>query len=126
MKIKTFCAVLAIFSTLTCCAQTNSELLVSGTKIPNDYDALVKHFETVAKEMQVKQEEQEKLLEHYEAKSYLYGRQAQDLKSHCQALLRNYQQAAEAANANLANIRQEMATTYHSDANQKISALPPQ
>jgi hypothetical protein len=32
--------------------------------------------------MQAKAEEQKKLLQHYEEKSYLYGREAQDLISH--------------------------------------------
>jgi hypothetical protein len=120
MKIKTFFLALTMLGVLNCCAQTNTASLVSDIKTPNDHDAVVKHFEDVAKEMQVKQEEQEKLLEHYEAKSYLYGRQAQDLKSHCQALVRNYRQAAEEANANLANVRQEMAATHPSSANHTI------
>lgn len=88
MKTKNFFAVLAIFGSLTCCAQTNHQtketgLLVSDTKMSDDYDTEIKHFEDIAKEMQARQE---KLLRHHENKSYLYGRQAQDLKSHCWAL----------------------------------------
>ena len=48
-----------------------------------------------AKEMQTKAAEQKKLLEHYEEKGYLYGRQAQDLKSHTAALVRKYEETAE-------------------------------
>ena len=45
--------------------------------------------------MQVKAEEEKKLLEHYEEKSYLYGRRAQDLKAHTAALVRKYTKSAE-------------------------------
>ena len=40
-----------------------------------------------------KVEEKKELLEHYEDKSYLYGRRAQDLQSHTHALIRNYEKA---------------------------------
>ena len=47
--------------------------------------------------MQVKVEEQKKRLQHYDDKSYLYGRAGQDFQSHTQALLRKYERAAEKA-----------------------------
>jgi len=59
-----------------------------------DHNRLAKQYESTAKELLVKAEEQKKLLQHYEEKSYLYGRQAQDHKSHTSALLNKYQQAA--------------------------------
>ncbi len=52
----------------------------------SDHGALRKYFEDAANEMQAKAEEQKKLLQHYEEKSYLYGREAQDLISHTSAL----------------------------------------
>ncbi len=42
-----------------------------------------------------KAEEQKKLLQHYEEKSYLYGREAQDLISHTSALVRKYGETAQ-------------------------------
>ena len=45
--------------------------------------------------MHNKAEEQKKLLEHYEEKSYLYGRQAQDLESHTSALVRKYEETEQ-------------------------------
>jgi hypothetical protein len=45
--------------------------------------------------MQAKAEEQKKLLQHYEEKSYLYGREAQDLISHTSALVRKYGETAQ-------------------------------
>lgn len=59
-----------------------------------DHNRLAKQYESTAKELLVKAEEQKKLLQHYEEKSYLYGRQAQDHQSHTSALLNKYQQAA--------------------------------
>ncbi|MEO8991977.1 MAG: hypothetical protein ABI284_08580 [Nitrosospira sp.] len=62
-----------------------------------DHNALAKHFENLVEEMSMKAEEQKRLLEHYQEKSYLYGRQAQDRKSHTWALMHRYQQAAKAS-----------------------------
>jgi hypothetical protein len=45
--------------------------------------------------MQAKAEEQKKLLQHYEEKSYLYGREAEDLISHTGAWRRKYGETAQ-------------------------------
>lgn len=58
---------------------------------------LVQRYENTAKEMLVKVEEQKKRLQHYDDKSYLYGRAGQDFQSHTLALLRKYERAAEEA-----------------------------
>ena len=55
-----------------------------------------------------KAEEQKKRLQHYEEKSYLYGRQAQDNKSHTAALLPRYERAVE-DNVKLAAFHRNMA-----------------
>jgi len=57
--------------------------------------------------MQVKVEEHKKLLAQYEAKSYLYGRQAEDFKAHCEALINAYEKAVE-ANLNMAKMHRQM------------------
>jgi hypothetical protein len=62
----------------------------------NDYEARARNHEDAAKEMQTKAQEQKRLLEQYQAKSYLYGRQAQDLQGHAHALARKYDKAAKA------------------------------
>ncbi len=100
---KTFLAGLLI-GLVTGCAQTGP-LATTGLQEPEaemvradlgaDHDALSKYFENAAREMQVKAAEQRKLLDHYEDKSYLYGRSAQDLKSHTAALIRKYDKTAE-------------------------------
>lgn len=103
MKTRKFFAVLSL-SLIAACAQVSPHEAVQNTNIRkaaqnartrSDHDALTKYFEDAAKEMQTKAEEQKHLLEHYEEKGYLYGRQAQDLKSHTAALLRKYEASAE-------------------------------
>jgi tRNA U54 and U55 pseudouridine synthase Pus10 len=68
-----------------------------GTKRPyaHRHDALSKYFENAAREMREKAKEQKQLLDHYESKSYLYGRQSQDLKSHTETMVRKYEDRAE-------------------------------
>ncbi|MEO8767170.1 MAG: hypothetical protein ABI363_02305, partial [Nitrosospira sp.] len=47
----------------------------------SDHEAVAKYYENAATQMQAKVKEEKELLEEYENKSYLYGRQAQDLQS---------------------------------------------
>jgi hypothetical protein len=61
-----------------------------------NHEAVAKYYEDSAAEMRAKIQEQKQLLEQYEDKSYLYGKKAQDLQSHTSALIRKYEQAAEA------------------------------
>lgn len=58
------------------------------------HEAVAKHHEDIAKELQVKIQEQKQLLEHYESKSHIYGRRAQDLQAQADALVRKYEEAA--------------------------------
>ena len=59
-----------------------------------DHEALANLYEDAATESQAKASEKKELLEHYEDKSYLYGRRAQDLQSHTHALIRHYEKSA--------------------------------
>lgn len=63
----------------------------------NDHESIAKYYENTATQMQAHVKEQKKLLEQYESKSYLYGRQAQDLQSHTSALIRDYEKSVEAS-----------------------------
>ncbi len=103
MNTRTFFAALSI-GLLAACAQMNPHEAIQNPAIHktaqnartrSDHDALSRDFEGAAKKMQTKAAEQKKLLDHYEEKGYLYGRQAQDLKSHTAALVRKYEQTAE-------------------------------
>jgi hypothetical protein len=74
----------------------------------SDHTALANHYENAAKEMQAKVDEHKKLLAQYEARKSLYGKQAQSLISHCQGLIRIYEQAAK-ENLGMAQSHREMA-----------------
>ena len=81
---------------------------VQSAKTRSDHDALAKHYEDAAKEMQAKTDEHKKLLAQYEARKSLYGKYAQTLISHCQGLVRIYEQAAK-ENIGMAQSHREMA-----------------
>ena len=81
---------------------------VQSAKTRSDHDALAKHYDDAAKDMRLKAEEHKKMLAQYEAKKTLYGKQAQNLISHCQGLVRIYEQAA-AENMNMAESHRQMA-----------------
>ena len=59
---------------------------------PREHEAVAKHYENAAAEVQAKLKEQKELLEQYQNKSYLYGKEAQDLQSHTEALVRDYEE----------------------------------
>ncbi len=89
MKTSTFFAAFSL-SILASCAQmspheavhnTNVRKTVQNARIRTDHDALAKFFKDAAREMGTKAAEQKQLLENYEEKNYLYGREAQDLNS---------------------------------------------
>jgi hypothetical protein len=66
-----------------------------GATTQGDHESLAKLYEDAAAELQAKAVEKKELLEHYEDKSYLYGRRAQDLQSHTQALIRSYEKSVK-------------------------------
>lgn len=80
--------------------------VVQSARTRSDHDALRKHFENLAQEMREKAEEQRKLLEHYQEKGYLYGRQSQDRQSQTWALMLKYEQAIKTSLAKAAAHRQ--------------------
>ncbi|MEK6708690.1 MAG: hypothetical protein AAB286_03260 [Pseudomonadota bacterium] len=84
---------------LASCAQLDSFEVQNANTRKNarthaDHDDLAKQYENTAKEMQVKAEEQKKLLQHYEDKSYLYGTNGQTFQAHTSAMIRSYERAA--------------------------------
>ncbi len=78
----------------------------------SDHEAVAKHYEDTAAQMQAKVKEQKELLEQYENKSYLYGRQAQDLQSQTSALIRDYEKSVEAS-VKLATLHRQMAAKFN-------------
>lgn len=102
-KLGTFIAVLSTIGLLASCAQMSpleaqydsTRKAAQNARTYADHNNLAKQYENTAKEMLIKAEEQKKLLEQYEEKGYLYGRQAQDVQSRTWALLNKYKQGAE-------------------------------
>ena len=102
-KLGKLFAAAAMLGLLASCAQMgpleaqNADIrkAAENARTPADHDRLAKQYQNTAKELLVKAEEQKKKLQHYEEKSYLYGRQAQDYQSQTSALLNRYQQAAQ-------------------------------
>ena len=98
---------------LASCAQLNSFEAQNANIRKNartrvDHDNLAKQYENAAKEIQVKAEEQKKLLQHYEDKSYLYGTNGQTFQAHTSAMIRSYERVTR-ENLNEAAFHREMA-----------------
>ena len=78
----------------------NSFATISPTQFEaeasKNHETVAKYYEDSAAEMRAKAQEHKLLLEQYEDKSYLYGKKAQDLQAHASALIRKYEQSAEA------------------------------
>ncbi|PTQ79659.1 hypothetical protein C8R21_12423 [Nitrosospira multiformis] len=70
------------------------------------HETVAKYYEDEARKSQEKVKELEMMLAHYEEKSYLYGKKAQDLQAHTEALVRKYKEAAKADTREAASHRQ--------------------
>ena len=106
MTIRSLPAIVFMLALLASCAPmspyeaVNSPALlktVEKARTYKDHYALTKQFENLAEEMRARANEQRKLLDHYQEKSYLYGRLAQDQQSHTWALMQRYEHAAKAS-----------------------------
>lgn len=105
MQTKLFFAILIIFSFLVSSSLIAAEsvnmsdagLKEAEAKAKTNFDhvKLAEYYDKEAKEMDAKAEEQKKLLEEYKSHSEYYGREGQDFQSHHEALLREYEKAAE-------------------------------
>ncbi|MEP6605559.1 MAG: hypothetical protein ABJA60_05520 [Nitrosospira sp.] len=80
-----------------------------NAKTRGDHEAIARYYEEAATQMKAKLEKQKELLAHYEDKSYLYGRQAQDLQSHTEALVRDYEETVS-ADIREASLHRQMAS----------------
>jgi len=111
MKTITYFTIVAVFGLLVSCTINPHPMdmtqAVQSARTRSDHDSLAKHYEVAAKEMQAKADEHKKLLAQYEARKSFYGKQAQSLISHCQGLVRIYEQAT-AENRAMAQSHREM------------------
>ena len=105
--------VFGLLGLLTSCAQMaphpmDMSQAIQKATTRSDHEALAKHYEDTAKEMQSKAEEHKKMLEKYESNTSHYGRQALDLQAHCRNLIHSYEQAAK-GNMDMASSHRAMA-----------------
>lgn len=113
MRIKIVALIiLGLLGLLTSCAQLNPHPMDMAQAIQNaktraDHEALAKHYENTAKEMQEKLQEHKKMFEQYEAQRQYYGRRGLDMESMCRALIHYYEQAAE-TNMNMAGSHRQL------------------
>jgi len=88
----------------------------------DDHERVAAYHENAAREAQAKLEEQKQLLEQYESKSYLYGRQAQDLQSHADALIRKLEHTVD-ENVKQAALHRRIAQQIPASGAQQLSAV---
>jgi len=58
------------------------------------HEALANHYEDVAKQMQDNAEEEREMLQQYQANPHKYGKQILDLKARAEAMIRDFELAA--------------------------------
>ena len=127
-EIRNFVAAVATLGLLASCAQTdflkgqsgNTSATSQNTGVLGDHDIIARRYENTAKELLVKAAEREQMLQHYEDKSYLYGRRGQDFQAQAIALERKYKLASEKATS-LAAFHYKMASEL---ANRDFVASP--
>lgn len=86
---------------LGACAHLNPHPMDMTQAIKNattktDHEALAKHYENAAKDLEVKLNEYKRVLEEYELHGAYYGKQALDLQSHARSSVTAYEQAIKA------------------------------
>ena len=112
MKTKLLTVMLLVVGLLVACSEMNPHPMdmtqaVQSATTKADHEALAKHYEEAAKDLQLKVEEHKKLLSQYQSKSNIYGKQADSLISHCRVLINAYEKAAE-ANLSMAAMHRQM------------------
>ena len=91
------------------------------------HETVAKYYEEEARKSRAKIKELETMLAHYEEKSYLYGKKAQDLQAQTEALVRKYEEAARADAREAASHRQIALTlkekNHPASKTQKLSVV---
>jgi hypothetical protein len=129
-EIRNFVAAVATLGLLASCAHTdllkgqsdNTSTASQNTGVLGDHDTIATRYEDTAREMLVKANEREKMLQHYEDKSYLYGRRGQDFQAQAVAMVRKYNLDAKKAAAQGAVHRRiaELAKRDHAGAGEPL------
>ena len=91
MKSLKLTILLLLLYTLVACAHMDSSMAALKGISANDHEALVIHYEGLAKHAKVRLKENRKILADYEDRPYYYGRQGLDLQSHTSANIHMYE-----------------------------------
>ncbi len=121
MKTVKFLISLFTLTTLVACAQMNSSLVAPAGIATNDHEALIKHYEGLAKHAKIKLEENKAILEAYEARPYYYGRQGLDLQSHTSANIREHARTLKQS-LEFANLHKRLAMEQQKKLNKTADA----
>ncbi|TAN53684.1 MAG: hypothetical protein EPN21_00870 [Methylococcaceae bacterium] len=118
MKRKTLLAILALIPLLISCAAQSPHPMemasaLQSAKTRADHEALAKHYEEAAAEMQTKVDEHKQLLAHYERERYLYAKQWPAMADHCRNLIRFYEGATQ-ENRQMAELHRAVAANVNS------------
>lgn len=101
-----FAMATALMSSAGAMADIPARVASQSVMTPCCHEELVSFYEDAARDLQTKAQKKTQLLEQYQNKSYLYGRQAQDLQAQTHALIRKYEQAAKVKMGKAAEHRQ--------------------
>lgn len=98
MKTKLFIFLLSMLGALVACSEMKPHPMdmtqaVQSASTKADHEALAKHYDEAAEDMQAKVDEHKKLLADYQAESYKWGRQGPIFEQHCQTLIKAYENA---------------------------------
>lgn len=118
MKALQFSAKLPLLALtlLAFCAQMNSSIAAQTEITDSNHEALVEHYQKLAKEAEVRLQENIEALEEYEAHPYYYGRQGQDIRSHASANIREYEKTLKES-LNNADLHRKMAMEQNNQIN---------
>lgn len=113
MKSKSLIATLFALGVLVSCAHTDPHSMDMSSAIRNaktraDHNALAQYYENAAKRMQARAQAERNMMNEYTRHGYYYGRSTEDLQEHTEALVRVYEQGAE-ANRTMAKFHHRLA-----------------
>lgn len=116
-EIRKFLTSISMLGLLASCAETgtlevkndNTSMAAQSIRTFVDHDELARRYENRARKLLVMAAEREKRLQYHEDKNHVYGRHAQDSRSHATALVQEYKLAAEKA-ATQADFHRRMAS----------------
>ena len=121
MKALKFLILLFALTILASCVQMGASVIAPTGIVSNDHEALARHYENLAKEAQIRLQENKKVLEAYEARPYYYGRQGLDLPSHTSANIRAYEKTLRES-LRYADLHRKVAMEQHNNQINKAEA----